>query len=815
MIKSGQDWAGIFATYDSDGSLKAPSSGPTGTLYIDGSSNSATVTITGSNPYKFSVTLPTLTAGQRVDMYITATISSIATAGIVASDQADTAYISNVKSDTADILADTGTDGVLISSGTGAKQIDLSSGKVLLQPTQTGVTIPTVTNLTNLPTMPTDWVTAAGIKADAVTKIQTGLATAAALAIVSGYVDDLETRLTAVRAGYLDKLNVTGMLANTDNANNFKADVSNLALEATLTAIKGSGWTNETLKAIKEYVDELESRLTAVRAGYLDNLTKLDANVSSRLATSGYTAPDNANILNIKAKTDNLPATPADEATLTAIKGAGWTDETLVALMTAIENISAGSGATPQEVWEYATRTLTGLPALPTDWVTAASLKADAIAEIQSGLATSAALQAVDDLVDDLESRLTAVRAGYLDKLNVAGTLANTSNADTFKADVTKLDATVSSRLAYADYTDPDNAGITAIRAKTDNLPATPADEATLTAMKGTGWTGIETLKAIKDYVDELETRLTAVRAAYLDKLNVSGTLANTDNASAFKADVSNLALEATLTAIKGSGWTNETLKAIKEYVDDLENRLTAARAGYLDKLDVSGDLANTANADTFKADVSDLALEATLEAIMGAGWTDETLVALMVAIEAISTGLGATPQQIWEYVSRTLTDASGLGLATSEELAEAVADIQGGQGDTLETMTYKINTIDNVVDTIYAEMGSAPEIADAVLDELLDDHTIDGSLGDAVADIAAKTNNLPDNPALDEVLIDTGTQQFTTADLIKIIAAKMVGKASGGGTTSIVYRNLEDSVDIIVETVDENGNRSDITLAP
>jgi hypothetical protein len=154
-------------------------------------------------------------------------------------------------------------------------------------------------------------------------------------------------------------------------------------------------------------------------------------------------------------------------------------------------------------------------------------------------------------------------------------------------------------------------------------------------------------------------------------------------------------------------------------------------------------------------------------------------------------------------------------GLATSEELAEAVADIQGTQGDTLQTITYKINTIDAVVDTIYAEMGSAPEIADAVLDELLDDHTIDGSLGDTVADIAAKTNNLPDNPALDEVLIDTGTQQFTTADLIKIIAAKMVGKASGGGTTSIVYRNLEDSVDIIVETVDENGNRSDITLAP
>ncbi len=41
---------------------------------------------------------------------------------------------------------------VLISSGTAAGQLSLSSGTVLLQPTQTGVTIPTVTNLTNAPT---------------------------------------------------------------------------------------------------------------------------------------------------------------------------------------------------------------------------------------------------------------------------------------------------------------------------------------------------------------------------------------------------------------------------------------------------------------------------------------------------------------------------------------------------------------------------------------------------------------------------------------------------------------------------------------
>ena len=95
MLKSGQTWAGLFYTRDATGALATPSAGPTGKLYVDGVANSATVTITGSNPYKFSVTLPSLTAGQHVDMYITATISSIATAGIVASAQADTVLLSD------------------------------------------------------------------------------------------------------------------------------------------------------------------------------------------------------------------------------------------------------------------------------------------------------------------------------------------------------------------------------------------------------------------------------------------------------------------------------------------------------------------------------------------------------------------------------------------------------------------------------------------------------------------------------------------------------------------------------------------------
>lgn len=53
-------------------------------------------------------------------------------------------------SGTAQTARDIGTS-VLLSSGTGTGQLSLSSGAVLLQATQTGVTIPTVTNLTNAP----------------------------------------------------------------------------------------------------------------------------------------------------------------------------------------------------------------------------------------------------------------------------------------------------------------------------------------------------------------------------------------------------------------------------------------------------------------------------------------------------------------------------------------------------------------------------------------------------------------------------------------------------------------------------------------
>ena len=86
---------------------------------------------------------------------------------------------------------------------------------------------------------------------------------------------------------------------------------------------------------------------TAVRSELATELARIDVATSTRLASASYTAPDNASVTAIKAKTDNLPSDPADASEITAafteIKGATWssTTDTLEAIRDA-----SGSGGT-------------------------------------------------------------------------------------------------------------------------------------------------------------------------------------------------------------------------------------------------------------------------------------------------------------------------------------------------------------------------------------------------------------------------------------------------------------------------------------
>lgn len=252
--------------------------------------------------------------------------------------------------------------------------------------------------------------------------------------------------------------------------------------------------------------DALTSALTVANSIGKLIVTNLDALISSRMAT--YTQPTG-----FLATT--FPGTVASPTNITAASGIS---------LAANQHVIVDSGTVT---------TLTNLPAITANWLTAAGINAGALngkgdwllssgytAPDNAGIATltsrlSAARALLLDNLDaavssrstyagadtagttSLLSRLTALRAGNLDNLDAlissrstyaggdtAGTTTLLGRVTAIRAgNLDNLDALVSSRFATAGYTAPDNASITAIKSKTDSLVFTVANKLDVNAL--------------------------------------------------------------------------------------------------------------------------------------------------------------------------------------------------------------------------------------------------------------------------------------------------------------------------------------------
>lgn len=259
----------------------------------------------------------------------------------------------------------------------------------------TAGTITTVTNLTNLPTMPTDWLTAAGLKADAVTEIQSGLATAAALDAVDNFID---TEVAAILAAV--DTEVAAIKAKTDN---LPASPAAVGSAMTLTA------------AYDKAKDDVLTPLGVVD-GIVDAIKVQTDKIPASPASAGeYTT----NIGAIKAKTDNLPLSPASSgeytSALTAIQNdldnpnQYKADVSGLATQTSVNAIPT----TPLLAANYIAPDNAGIAAIKTktDSLTFTTPnKVDASATVDpTGIATSEELDIIGEKVD-----------GVLNKLNVS-----------------------------------------------------------------------------------------------------------------------------------------------------------------------------------------------------------------------------------------------------------------------------------------------------------------------------------------------------------------------------------------------------------
>lgn len=122
------------------------------------------------------------------------------------------------------------------------------------------------------------------------------------------------------------------------------------------------------------------------------------------------------------------------------------------------------------------------------------------------------------------------------------------------------------------------------------------------------------------------------------------------------------------------------------------------------------------------------------------------------------------------------------------------------------------ISTVDTVVDAIKAVTDNLPDSGALT--------TIDSNVDAILAD----TNELQtdDVPSLISALNDISVADILTGTVegaigvqgaLRLLLSFIAGKTSGGGTTTITFRDTEDTKDRIVMTVDTDGNRSTITL--
>ena len=73
--------------------------------------------------------------------------------------------------------------------------------------------------------------------------------------------------------------------------------------------------------------------------------------------------------------------------------------------------------------------------------------------------------------------------------------------------------------------------------------------------------------------------------------------------------------------------------------------------------------------------------------------------------------------------------------------------------------------------------------------------------------------NNLSTGETGDAVLDEVVEGAYTLRQILRLVLSRLCGKASGGGTTEITFRDTGDGTDRIVMTVDSNGDRSAVVL--
>lgn len=170
-----------------------------------------------------------------------------------------------------------------------------------------------------------------------------------------------------------------------------------------------------------------------------------------------------------------------------------------------------------------------------------------------------------------------------------------------------------------------------------------------------------------------------------------------------------------------------------------------------------------------------------------GASGTSNFYVPSRVTIES-GLGAGQGPRYGWSYNGGTkvLSVEPPWTVEPDSTSVFKIVDTDPAVVDLLRANHATANT--------FGETSTPADVADEVLARMVDE------AGDGLAAAFLDLSNG----------VETA---LTLKEALRLIVAVASGKVTGGGTTSVTFRNIADDKDRIVATVDTSGNRSAITM--
>jgi hypothetical protein len=386
-------------------------------------------------------------------------------------------------------------------------------------------TLATVTTLTNAPTVPTPSQIASQVRTELSTELgRLDVATSTRSTLTTG---DLPSVPSAASVASAVRTELTEL-------SNLDASVSSRLASAAYTAPTSAPTAAAVASAVRAELTELSnldatisSRLadadytaptsapsastvaTAVRTELGTELGRIDQSISSRLASADYTTPPTP--AQISAAVEGSLLNEADgQAVLNALVGAiGNQNVDEIALVAAVRADLERTGGK--------------IDSIPTTAAPTAAQNASAVWGASAKVITGG-------VVDTLTNAPASVTPSDIWS-HSARTLTSASGPTAVEirqeidANSTKLDVAVGTRLADADYVEPANSDVAAIKAKTDALPSDPADQSLLEAAIA-GVTAPTAGQVASQVRTELSVELGRIDAAISSRLAPSGTLA-------------------------------------------------------------------------------------------------------------------------------------------------------------------------------------------------------------------------------------------------------------------------------------------------